>query len=440
VTLDILTQLGKRLIDVHSQHQTLQLTDHDFQLKVIDALAENGELLIQYKDHLKTFRGTKQALEELVSMKQEGLKELDYNSFLLQELNEAPLVDGILEELEEQYEQLNNVESILEHLNKSSQLIQDEQMGMNNLMAELKQAIQSISSFGKPYEALNDRIQALQIELGDIHSELHSLQASIETNPSMLEEVNDKLQSLHNLQRKHGVADINELIDIREKLAVKVDVTENLDAKIEQKELELADQEKKLGQLAGQLSNERKAICPKLKEHMETSLAELGMPNASFKINLLPADEYTVNGKDNLEFLFAANKGTSYGPLKKVASGGELSRIMLTIKSILSNFEQLPTLMFDEIDSGISGEISNKMAAIMLSMSRRMQIFAITHLPQVASKGDHHFKVFKEDDQNATHTKMKALTQDERIVELAEMLGGKSLSDSALAHAKELLN
>jgi len=439
VNLDVLSLLGDRLIDIHSQHQTLQLAENDFQLKVIDALASNGKLLVDYKLHLATYQKTQKELKDLVAFQQNATKEYDYNSHLLKELEVAPLKEGILEELEEQYEQLNNVEIIVEHLSKGYQLLNEEQIGILNLLSELKIASNKLSSFGANFAALNERIISVFIEIDDISTELDSLQESAEANPKLLEEVNAKLQLIHNLFKKHNAATISELIEIRESLSEKVSAVDNVEADIKKKQTQLAKEEKELEGIALEISKNRIAVIPELQKQLTESLGQLGMPSATFKIEVNSAKTFNENGKDELVFLFAANKGSNYGDLKKVASGGELSRIMLTIKSILAKYEQLPTMMFDEIDTGVSGEISNKMGDIMKSMSATMQVFSITHLPQVASKGDYHFKVFKEEEGMVTNTKMKPLTKEERIKELAEMLGGKELSDSALAHAKQLL-
>lgn len=440
VTLDVLAKLGNRLIDVHSQHQTLKLADNDFQFKVIDSLASNSDLLKEYENKLLAYQNTSKELSRLIEFQGNAIKEHEYNSFLLNELETAPLKEGILEELEEQYQQLSNVETIVEQLSTSHGLLNDEQIGILKLFAELKQMVSRLSSYGRDYELLHDRIQTVFIELDDISSELQHLLENTDMNPQLLDDVNSKLQLLYNLQKKHGVRAIEELIQIKEDLSRKVDATTNIEATIEEKESELRDLESKLNVLSGKLTKQRKNVIPKLKTQLEQSLGLLGMPNASFNIELNALEEFRSNGKDELSFLFSANKGGDFGALKKVASGGELSRIMLTIKSILAKYENLPTMMFDEIDTGVSGEISNRMGDIMHEMSKTMQIFSITHLPQIASKGDHHFKVYKEDNNNSTHTNMKELTQDERVVELAEMLGGKELSDSAMAHARQLLN
>jgi DNA repair protein RecN (Recombination protein N) len=440
VTLDLLSQLGIRLIDVHSQHQTLQLTDRDFQLKMLDALAGNKGLLLTYKELFNNYTNTVKELDQLIEKQQNAIKEYDYNSFLFKELETAPLKRGIQEELEERYEQLNNVETILEHLATGRGLLQNEQAGILSMLSELKQIASKFSSFGKAYADLNERIQSIFIETDDISDEILALEESVEANPQQLEEVNGKLQLLYDLRRKHGADSIDELINIREDLGEKIAVTENLDAGIELKRQLLTTYKKELAQKALELTGRRKGIVPQLIKRLEQTLNTLGMPNATFNIEIKEATDFKNTGKDELQFLFSANKGGDYGDLKKIASGGEMSRIMLVIKAILAQYEHLPTMMFDEIDTGVSGELSNRMGEIMHEMSANMQIISITHLPQVASKGDHHFKVYKEDDSDSTHTKMKELHGDERVVELAEMLGGKSLSDSAMAHARELLN
>lgn len=440
VTLDVLSQLGKSLIDVHSQHQTLQLTEQDFQLHVIDALAGNESLLEAYRSALQTFGVLRKELDELLVQQQNAVKDHDYNSFLYSELEAAGLKERMLEDLEQEHEKLSHVETIIEHLSASGQILNDEQLGLISMLIQLKQIGTKLSGFGEKYENIFKRIESVLIEISDIGSELQLLQESTEPNPQLLEDIGNKLQQLYDLQKKHGVSDIIGLIRIKEDLSQRLFQTENLESFIEEKEKEVLVAEKDLSKLAEQLSHRRNSVIPEFIIKLESLLGSLGMPNATFNISILSGQEYKNNGRDGLLFLFSANKGTDYGSLKKVASGGELSRIMLVIKSILAHFEKLPTLMFDEIDSGVSGEISNAMADIMLKMSKNMQVFSITHLPQVASKGQQHFKVFKVDEGSRTDTRMKLLDPEERVVELAEMLGGKSLSDSALAHAKQLLN
>ncbi len=440
VTLDVLSELGNRLIDVHSQHQSLQLAENDFQLKLIDALAGNQKVMSVYTDILKKYNGVGNTLRELEVLQKNSVKELDYNSFLLEELEKAPLILGIQEELESQYEQMSNAETIVAEMSKGLQLLNDDQVGILSHLTELKQIANKLANFGTQYNELNTRILSAFIEIDDVTAEWQSLQENIETDPIVLEEVNDKLQLLYGLQKKHGVNSVADLLAIKADLSEKVGATLDLEVAIHKKQQELVMLENDLEEQALLLRRERNKVIPKLKMQLEKSLDSLGMPNARFKIELQPSKIFKSSGKDELLFIFSANKGAAFGELKKVASGGELSRIMLTIKAILGTYENLPTMMFDEIDTGVSGEISNRMGTIMHEMSRTMQVFSITHLPQVASKGDHHYKVFKDERADLTSTKMRKLNQDERVVELAEMLGGKSLSDSAMAHARQLLD
>ncbi len=313
-------------------------------------------------------------------------------------------------------------------------------MGVLAALGQLKQLAARLSGFGPKFEELSERINSSYIELDDLAAELESQQEELVADPRRMEEVETRLQALYTLQKKHAVSTVGELLEIKRELEEKVQATSNLDSVIEEKQKALEYMHQDLDAEADNLSLRRKGVIPKLVSELETTLKPLGMPNARFRIVLNAVSEFKKNGKEDLVLEFSANKGSDFGSLKKVASGGELSRIMLVIKAILAQYESLPTMMFDEIDTGVSGEISNRMGSIMMQMSKRMQVFSITHLPQVASKGDQHFKVYKEDKDGITHTPMKSLNLDERIVELAEMLGGKSLSESALAHARQLLN
>lgn len=439
VTLDILKALGDRLVDVHSQHQTLRLTENEFQMKVVDALAGNAGNLVAYGKELEKYLALGRELGELEDFQANADKEHDYNSFLLQELEAAKLREGLQEELEVEYEQLGNVEQIMQQLALGHGLLRDEQLGILGRLLELKRAFHTLAPFGSAYDALDQRIQSVLIETEDIAAEIEDLKDRVEADPERLETVNAQLQLLYGLQKKHHVGSTGELMAIREALAQKVEVVANLQAKIAGLQRERAQVERELDQWGGKITLARQGTLSRLKGMLQESLASLGMPSATFKIELHPAKGYRADGKDELTFLFSANKGSNYGDLKKVASGGELSRIMLAIKALLAGYEHLPTMVFDEIDTGVSGEISNKMGEIMQQMGNSMQVMAITHLPQVASKGGHQFKVYKEEGREGTSSFIKELRGEERIRELAEMLGGKNLSESALAHARELL-
>ncbi|WJJ95127.1 DNA repair protein RecN [Algibacter luteus] len=440
VNLSSLQLLGERLIDIHSQHQTLQLTSNDFQFQVIDALAKHDDLVSHYKVELKGLKALQKEHQELLAFQAEAIKEHDYNTFLLNELVEAHLVEGEVETLEEEYETLSNVEGIQEKLDEAYQLLSEEQIGIITSLTSLKNIFQKLSGISNKYETLFTRANSSLIEMDDLYSEVYELQESLEADPQRLEVVDAKLKSIHNLMQKHIVSEVSELIDIKNQLEEKVAVTENLDETIQKKSSEITKKEEELNKIAQSIHKNRLEVIPQLKQQLETILVDLGMPNAQFKIDLELSNTFYSNGKDELTLLFSANKGGNFNELKKAASGGELSRIMLAIKSVLAKYIQLPTIMFDEIDTGVSGEISNKMGDIMLQMSKHMQVFSITHLPQIAAKGHSHFKVYKEDVNEVTQTNLIKLNHNERIVEIAQMLGGSEISNSAIAHAKELLN
>lgn len=439
-TLDSLQALSAYLIDIHSQHQTQQLMQDDYQFKVIDALAENSANIVVFGKRLNAYRSLQKSLETLKASKAEMIKEYDYNLFLVKELNEINLELVDVEDLESQYEQLNNVEVIGEKLGNARAILNTEDQGVIDQLNTVKQELHKISAFGKAYESLLDRVSSVNIELDDILAELDNLEEHLSSDPQELEKVNAKLQIVNNLFQKHATNTVEELISIKAELESRISNTENLDGDISEKEQEIETLYKELSQLALEIHEKRAAVIPVLTKKLESILSDLGMPNAKFRIELKTVEHFAANGRDSIQFLFTANKGSNYNELKKSASGGELSRIMLAIKSILSEYMQLPSIMFDEIDTGVSGEISNKMGDIMKQMSSKMQVFTITHLPQIAAKGNTHFKVFKTDDDNVTHTQLKRLDEDERIVEIAQMLGGVNITESAMAHARQLLN
>lgn len=440
VKLSVLNDLKSKLIDVHSQHQTLELSDADFQFHILDALAKNTQKLASYQRGLQQLKVYQKELLELETQQREANQQYDYNLHLFNELNEANLIADEQLELEEKLEKLNNVEEIQLNLSEAVHIASADEIGIQTLLNTLENRLQKIAPFSKEYEEISNRITSIKIELDDIVAELEGATESIDSNPNELEKLNDRLQLIYNLQKKHYVNAIPELLEIQEALSVKVDQVENAEGIINKKQQQIQEVSTKLDEVATLISSARKKIIPNLKKELEYLLSELGMPEARFSIELSKSDSFLSNGKDKLNFLFSANKGGSFGELKKVASGGELSRIMLTIKKILSENTQLPTIIFDEIDTGVSGEISNKIAKIMQQMSTQMQVITITHLPQIAAKGNQHYKVFKEDVAGVTTTNLKQLSEDERIVEIAEMLSGKDISDSAITHAKELLN
>ena len=440
VTLSVLNQLRIKLIDVHSQHQTMQLSDNNFQFAVIDAFAKNKERISSYHRGFVQLNQLKKELVELEKKQREAHQQYDYNSHLFKELTAADLKVDEQHLLEEKLERLNNVEDIKLNLSEALEISITEEIGIQSSVNNLENKLSKIAPFYKGYQNLLERISSVKIEIDDIVAELENANESIDFNPNEADEINDRLQLIYNLQKKHYVNSIEALFQVYEELSEKVLQVENADEVIANKQQEINIVSEKLDSIAATISKARNTSIPKLTKELENLLADLGMENARFSIHIKPTKNYFSNGKDALEFLFSANKGGNYGELKKVASGGELSRIMLSVKKVLSTSTQLPTIIFDEIDTGVSGEVSNKIAAIMQQMSHHMQVIAITHLPQIAAKGSSHYKVFKEEINGVTTTNLKQLSSEERIVEIAEMLSGKDISDTALIHAKELLN
>lgn len=440
VNLQQLQDLSEYLLDIHSQHQTQELSDEVYQFQIIDAVANNQQLVNNYQIKLKDYKKSKTLLNQLLADQSSAMKELDYNSFLLEELISVKLIAGEQQDLEVTFEALNNVEFIKENLVKSLQIADDEQIGVKYNLKEVKNSLQKIAVFSENYNQYFERINSVLIEFDDVFSEIEQASESLSSDPEKLELTNRKLQSIYNLQKKHNVQTIEELLLIQNELDEKVVSVSDLEIRIKKGEQVILKLEEELNKIAKQISEKRNKAIPVLSEKIIKILEQLGMPNSRFKIDLLPKEQFLNNGKDEISFLFSANKGTDFGLLKKVASGGELSRIMLAVKAILAQYSKLPTIIFDEIDTGVSGEIANKMGEIMKSMSNEMQVFAITHLPQIAAKGAQHFKVFKYSEGNNTISELKLLNKEERIKEIAEMLSGKDISDSALNHAMALLN
>jgi DNA repair protein RecN (Recombination protein N) len=440
VNLQELQELSDYLIDIHSQHQTQELSESSYQFQIIDAVAANGTLIEKYGTYLKQFKIDTQQLQALRTELQVLLKEEDYTSFLLQELHSISLKSINQAELEERFEQLNNVEYIKEYVNKAILIANEDQYGVLHLLNELKASMQKVSGFSESFQNLYERIDSVSIELKDSIEELIRKEGDLVHDPKNLQSINQQLQLLYTLQKKHQVNTVEDLIQIQTKLESQVLAFAEIENTIVSLESNLKETAIILDDLASQIHKNRVAAIPVLTEKWVDMLAQLGMPHVRFKIELIATTSYLPNGKEEIQFLFSANKGADFGLLKKVASGGEMSRIMLATKSILANYSKLPTIIFDEIDTGVSGEIANKMSDIMKNMSQSMQVLAITHLPQIAAKGDSHFKVFKTTKNDQTHTEIKQLSAEERIIEIAQMLSGIDVTESALNHAKSLLN
>ncbi len=439
-TLQVLQSLSEKLIDVHSQHQTLQLSNVNFQFKIIDALANNSVKIASYKRGLRLYNKLVNELNELKKNQELATEQYQYNLHLFEELEKANLLENEQELVEQSLDKLNNIEEIKQHLSEAQENSFNEDRGLKSLLTSIANNLHKISSFSNEYKELYSRILSIKIEFDDIAQEIENANEAINFDASELEQLNDRLQLIYNLQKKHAVSSITNLLSIQEELSIKVDDVENSSTIISKKEAEVKSVSDKINVLSNSIYKERKKAIPLLVNKLENILVSLGMENTRFQFNLTQSNQFFANGKDELNLLISANKGVNFGELKKVASGGELSRIMLSVKSILSEYLKLPTIIFDEIDTGVSGDVSQKMAEIMNEMSANMQVITITHLPQIAAKGKQHYKVFKQDLNNNIVTNLKELSENERVTEIAEMLGGKKITTTAIDHAKQLLN
>lgn len=440
VTLQQLQVLGEQLVDIHSQHKTMEVLDTSYQFDIIDTFAGNQELLASYQNEYVTWKNAKQQLEELQEVKKKAQLEYDYQSFLFNELDEAALEEGEFEKLEDQLNTLSHAEEIQEGLAGAHQKITIDQQGVLDIMAEVRATLARVKGYGSQYEELHNRVNSSFLELEDMAQELEVKLGEIQTDPKELQRINTRVQQLYNLMQKHQVQEVAGLIQVRNELDEALFEVQNVDGKIAVLEKEIAFAKATSEKIATQLSKRRMATIPSLIASLEKILVSLGMANARLKIVMEKTDFLSVRGLDALQFLFSANKGMEPKSLKKGASGGELSRVMLAVKAVLSRHKKLPTLIFDEIDTGVSGDIALKMGSILKEMGSTMQLLSITHLPQIAGQGTSHFKVFKTDNEAKTATQILDLSQEDRIIEIAEMLGGAQGSKTALDHAKNLLN
>ncbi|NIJ44973.1 DNA repair protein RecN (Recombination protein N) [Wenyingzhuangia heitensis] len=441
VNLKALQGLKEYLLDIHSQHNTMALSDKHYQYYVVDALADNNTLLVDYKLALKEYKKAVKELKVLKANQQEAQQQYEYNLHLYKELQTAKLkeIDEI-ETLEVEIEKLSHAEDIKIGLFDSLQVSTEEQIGLQTLLNQLQTSLSKIAPFDSEYKSIHERAQSLKIELDDLVFELEKHAEGVEANPEELEALNDRLSLLFSLQKKHFVTSLQELIAVRDGLAIKVGQVEDAADLLAEAEKNMNTKENKTFNIASKISSNRKNIVANFKNELELILSKLGMENAQFNIAIETTKELTEYGIDDIAFLLASNKGSDFGLLKKVASGGELSRVMLGIKMILSKFVSLPTILFDEIDTGVSGEVATKIADLMKAMGDNMQVITITHLPQVASKGQQHYKVYKQVEGEETVTYLTQLDVKERVNEIAEMLGGKEKSQSAIEHAEQLLS
>lgn len=440
VNLQELQELGNYLIDIHSQFQTRNIIAEEYQIDLLDKVASNELVLQNYQVELKKHKSFQSELKKILAEKETLGKEQEYNLFLFEELEKAKLKIGEQEELEIEFEKLNNLEFLKENISKVIAISNQEEIGLIANLKEVKLSLQKVSSIAPEFNELHERIAVALIEVEDIIAENESIAEKLIDDPSRTELVNSKLQLIYDLQKKHQVNSVEELLQIQEKLEQKVVKFDDIDTLIKKLESQINISKVTLDNQASMLTEARRKASKVFTTEITKIITQLGMPDAQFEFEINPSETYTKYGKDQINLLFSANKGSRPDAIKKVASGGEMSRIMLSIKAVLTDYSKLPTIIFDEIDTGVSGEIALKMAEIMKKMSNKMQVFAITHLPQIASKGNQHYKVFKVTNNNDTLSEIKLLNEEERVVEIAEMLSGKDISESAINHAKALLN
>lgn len=438
VNLETLSQITSQLIDIHSQHDNLLLSAESYQRNIIDIFAENLPLLAQYQTIFQDYLQKNKFYQTLLAEKNQAQTELDYHKFLLEELLKASLQENEQEELEAEFGILENAEEIKTKLAESLYKLQESESSVLSSLKAICKNFEKMSEFSSVYEELAERLENTLTELKDITCEVERLFERTEYNPERLTWVQKRLDEIERLQRKHRVKSVQELLQIQQNLQNKVETVLNFDEILEKAEKETQIALQKALHKAQILSERRKAVVGSLEKELQKLLAELGMPNARLQIQIFPTELYSA-GSDKVSFFFSANKGIAPQEIKNVASGGEFSRLMLAIKYILAGKTAMPTLIFDEIDTGVSGEIALKMALMIKEMAKNHQIITITHLHQIAAKAEKHYFVFKEDTEARTISRIKELSYEERLQEIAQMISGTKNSTSALQSAKELL-
>ncbi|MDB4924670.1 DNA repair protein RecN [Mucilaginibacter sp.] len=439
VNLNSLKLLGEKLIDIHSQHATLEINDPEFQLLVVDSVAKHPDLLGEYQTKFRAYKKSTAKLQQLIDESDKAKADLDYYQFQYDELEKAGLSTHEQEQLEQELYALNNAEEIKRNLLGANYLMQDSDAAALVQLREAGQQLAALIKFNPQIEELQERLNSTIIELKDISAEIENIEQHTHTNEARAVDINIRLSLIYNLQKKHRVNTNAELLELQDELSGKIQQAVFGDEVIEKLQQKLNADKKELEELAAQLSANRSKAIPVIEDQVLQTLAEMGMSNSALKIECTTVSELTKNGIDIVRFLFSANKGHALAEMSKVASGGELSRLMLSIKSLIAKNTALPTIIFDEIDTGVSGEVANKVGQIMEQLSNNLQVITITHLPQIASKGNSHYFVYKDDEAATTYTRIKQLDKNERILEIAKMLSGDKPGESALQNARELL-
>lgn len=440
VTVNLLKELGDKLIDIHSQHQTLMLNDNTFQLNVIDSFAGTAKLKSEYKSVYNEYQKLRKEYLMAKDKADRNKADLEYYQFQLNQLEDAKLKNGEQEEMEAEQELLGHSEEIKLSLGQSSDLFSRDGNSILSMLREVRSNITRIKTFLPKSENLLQRAESSLIELNDLAGEIEKLGSSVEADPQRLTYVNNRLDTIYSLIQKHRAANLNELIIKREEIRDIIKSIISSDERLSEVEALLSEKLTSLTRIAGEMSVKRAAVLPEIEMKVTELLKQLGMPYGRFQINLTKVADFMPAGVDQADFLFSANRQIMPENLAKIASGGELSRVMLSLKSLLTRYNNLPTIIFDEIDAGVSGEVADKVGQILSGMGKYMQVVNITHLPQVASRGTKHYHVYKDDIDNSTFTRVKLLTAEERILEVARLLSGSEVTEAAMRNARELLD
>jgi len=439
VNLNLIKELGDKLVNIHSQNKTVTLNNSDFQLAVVDSYVNKNDVLKQYRFGFKNYSEKKKKLNGLIEKENKSKSDQDYFQFQFDELEKANLDPDEFNNIEKELELLNHHEEIKTNLAGISQILDNKELNIISQLNEALSLIKNISEYNNDFENFHKRVESNLIDLRDLSSEIESIGESIIYDPKRITELNNNIDIVFHLQQKHRVNSVNKLIAIKDNLSEKLNEISSLENEINSLKKEISLIETELTKLAKLISLSRGEAIPKIEKNITELLVELGMPDGRFKVEQIKFNELTIDGFDKVKFLFNANKGGTLSDMSKIASGGELSRLMLSIKSLISQKNLLPTIIFDEIDSGVSGNIANKVGVILKKISQTMQVIAITHLPQIAGMGNFHYLVFKDSEKEITESRIKLISADERINEIAKMLSGSKISEIALQNAKELL-
>ncbi|HRV51852.1 MAG TPA: DNA repair protein RecN [Bacteroidia bacterium] len=439
VNLSLLKTLSSTLVDVHSQHQTLTVGNSSFQLNVTDALANHSELLLSYRENFNHYRQLQNTLNDLLEKEKQASAEFDFIQFQYEELNNANLKEGETETLEKELEILTHSESILKSVETARHLISEDEQNAVQLIHQSIQQLQQAAKYHTETESILKRLMSCNIELKDIASEMDLIQNNIHFNPERIEIISERLSVINHLLQKHRLKEVSNLLQLKDSLEQKLSGFNSVAEDIERIKKEIATVESTLNKQAATLSENRKEAAKKLTRKILKLLHEVALPDAQFEVSLTSLQHFSHSGLDAIRFLFSANKGVQPQELSKVASGGEMSRLMLCLKAILAEVTSMPTIIFDEIDTGISGETAFKVGNMIEVLAKKRQVIAITHLPQMASKGEMHYFVYKQTLGSNTETRVKLLSKEERIQEIAKMLSGEGITEASIENAKDLL-